>query len=115
MTRRSPWFVAGVIVVGIVLFIAIGFARYWYLGGGAEGFERASELTHTDEQIANYEAAKRAGKAPLACVLAMNISASYFSLREEDLYQHWREIRDADCASVPGMPPPARRSGAASP
>lgn len=115
MAGRSPGFVAGTIVLGIALVVALGFARYWYLGGGAEGFERAAELTRIDEQIAKYEAAKREGKAPLACLLAANISLSYVAIGEKDLNRHWHEIRDADCAGMPGIPPSSRTTGAASP
>ena len=116
MMRNSPWFAAGTIVLGSTFLLALGFVGYWYLGGGAEGFERASELTRIDDQIARYEAAKREGKAPLACILAINISASYFGVGEEDLYQHWRKTRDTDCAGLPGMSPSsARTTGTISP
>ena len=115
MTRRSPWFVATVIVAGILIVFALGLARYWFLGNGVEGFERARELTRIDETTARYEAAKREGKRPQACLLALDIAGSYVRIEDTEHYEQWRAIREADCAGFTGLRATDAATGKASP
>lgn len=77
---RDRWIIAGISVA----WIGLACAGYWFLGNGAENFERASELTRIDGYITQYEAAKLDDKEDLACMLAMTIEMSYIYIRERE-------------------------------
>ncbi|MBB3016132.1 hypothetical protein [Cupriavidus alkaliphilus] len=103
---RDTWIIAGISVA----WIGLACAGYWFLGNGAENFERASELTRIDGYITQYEAAKQNDKKDLACMLAMTIEMSYIYIREREPREHWRDVVQQECTGLAGKPSDADKT-----
>lgn len=83
------------------LLFVIGFAVWFYFGGG---FDQAVDAGMHDvnqhvaaDVLQQYDIAKRNGSKVDACVHAGIVAAAYIQAKDEPNYIHWKAVEKSDC------------------
>lgn len=94
-------------IVGVISLFVVGGLAWFFFGGGLEN-RAAVETTRieaqvADDQVKQYEIAKRQGDRMQICVQAGLVSAAFLQAKNETEYQRWKAVEAADCRAA-GVP-----------